>query len=406
MIITFQVIVTIFVTLGVFIFIQMLVRLVSESGWAQEIYIKYVRAWFVDRAYRKEEKFLIDEETYLTKLAQLSARRHKDRGLALDYFDNVPTDRRLAKKLIEIIPRQHNLDIQKRMACLLCRTLADFTVWKNKNLAQDQSAQSPKIGGTIKEWRIAISIWLSEIILAVLLGFNVVIFSIEQLLFLGLTLLMMMVVGLIIVIKDWRRVGKVTLLAIAFFLAGLWFFSKEAHCGTSSIVIENLASYGIANVGIHINHPGWLTADDIGTINKSVTVSVIGHNAVQTDTLTLLFQYDRTILELVDKNGNLMSAQLALKTDNPGGAPEVFYVRPLDHNALKKTTSTQLIPQIETGPMIWQSIPELGFFIQLENPTWKIVRDLASMYSFPFSGTVLAGMSFLWFLWDRVTKKS
>ncbi len=397
------VVAVVFVTIGVFASVKVLVRLVLESGWLNEIYIRYIRSYFVDRALRKEKEHEVDNEYYLTKLAQLqlSGRTYAERERALDYFDNVPANPRLAKKLIEILPKQRRPDIQERMAHLLSTTYTRLAEQRKANAIQGKSAPLYETRGTLQEWSIAISIWLSEIFLVILLWSNLNIFSIEHILFIGFILLLMLVVGLLFALKDWRRVGKVALIAIALFLGGLYFYSNSQHVGLGSVGIEDMTPYGIPDVGIHINYPEWLTADDVEITNKAVIFSVIGHNAVITDTLTIFFNHDRTILKIVDKDGAAKSPRLEITMANPAGEPEEFYIQPLDHNALKRAPSTRITTQIENDTVTRQDIPELEFSVKLEEPTWKTVRDLPFILS-SIAGS--AGLALFWFLWDRFKK--
>ncbi len=66
------VVAVVFVTIGVFASVKVLVRLILESVWLNEIYIRHIRPYFLGRALRREKEHEADKEYDLTKLAQLS----------------------------------------------------------------------------------------------------------------------------------------------------------------------------------------------------------------------------------------------------------------------------------------------------------------------------------------------
>ena len=168
-----QVLFVILASIGVFAIVWRLVREILLSEWFNEKYTKRILQRSLDRAYSKGEPYRIDEEYYKFKLAQLSARTYKERELALDYFDNVPSDHRLIEKLIEILPKQRRKDIQKRIASLLAKTLNG-----SKKNANNQSKQWR--GATANEWGIAIALWLTEIFWVGILWFRLIDFSLIQ----------------------------------------------------------------------------------------------------------------------------------------------------------------------------------------------------------------------------------
>jgi hypothetical protein len=398
---TQQILLTLLTALGVFALIRQIVGGLLGSEWFNEIYRGHLHQRSLQKAYNTEKRVQIDDEYYKFKLDQLSARNYEKRELALAYFANVPPDPRLVEKLIEILPKQGGKDLQERMLRLLCKTYVNLLKQKKETLTADNTAPSGE-KATIKEWSIAISIWLTEIFLITLSWFKVIAPSFMQILFVGLFLFFVMIGALRIVIKDWRRFGKVTLLAIAFLLAILYLYSKSTHTGVRHVNVDSLQAYRLSDVGVCINYPNWVTADDIDLNKKAVSVLVRGNKSVTTDTLTLFFDYNPAVLKIIDKNGKAISSKFELTMGNPSGEPQEFYIQALDRKALEHALPTTTITtQIETKTVKRQKVPELALAIQLENPFWKDLRDLFLFLSpLSFSGGVF------WFLLDRLKKSS
>lgn len=396
-----QILLTLLIALGVFAFIRQIVEGILGSEWFNELYTGKLHQYSLQKAYNKEKRVRIDEEYYMFKLNQLSARDHEKRALAIAYFYNVPSDPRLVEKLIDILPKQRRKDLQERMLRLLCKTFINLLKQKKETLTGNDPASSWE-KATSREWSIAISLWLAEIFLITISWFKVITPSFMQILFMGLFLFFVMIGGLRIVIKDGRRFWKITLLAVAFLLATLHFYSKATHTGVLHVNMKSLQDYSLSDVGICINYPNWVTADDVEMSKKAVSVLVLGNNSMIKDTLTLFFNYNPAVLKVTDKDGKAMSPRFDLTMTNPSGEPQEFYIKPLDRNALKYALPTTTITtQIETKTVRRQKVPELDLKIQLENPLWKDIRDLFLFLSpLSFSGGVF------WFLWDRLKKSA
>lgn len=396
-----HILLTLLTALGVFALIRQIVGGMLGSEWFNEIYTSHLHQRSLQKAYNNEKRFQIDDEYYKFKLHQLSARDCEKRELAIAYFDNVPSDPRLIERLIEILPKQRRKDLQERMLRLLCKTFINLLKQKKETLTTNNAAPSGE-KATIKEWGIAISIWLTELFLIAISWFTVITPSFIQILFVGLFLFFVMIGALRIVIKDWRRFGKVTLLAIALLLAILYLYSKSTHTGVRYVNVDSLQAYSLSDVEIYINYPSWVTADDIDLSKKAVSVLVRGNNSVVTDTLTLFFNYNPAVLKITDQDGKAISSKFQITMGNPSGEPQEFYLQALDRNALEHALPTTTITtQIETKTVKRQKIPELELEIQLENPLWKDSRDIFLFLSpLSFSGGVF------WFILDRLRKSS
>jgi hypothetical protein len=307
----------------------------------------------------------------------------------------------LVGKLIEILPKQRHKDLQERMLRLLCKTYVNLLKEKKETLTANSTAPSEE-KATIKEWGIAISIWLTEIFLITISWLKVITPSFTQVLFVGLLLFVGMIGAVRIVIKDWRRFGKVALVAIALLLAILHFYSKSTHTGVHHVNVTSLQGYSLADVGISINYPTWLTADDVDLSKKIVSVLVRGNKSVTKDPLTLLFDYNPAVLKITDKTGKTISSRFDLPMGNPSGEPQEFYLQVLDRKALQYALPTTTITtQIETKAVKRQKVAELSLEVQLENPFWKDLRDL-----FLFLSPLSFGGGVFWFILDRLKKAS
>jgi hypothetical protein len=398
---TQHILLTLLTALGVFALIRQIVGGILGSEWFNELYRRRQHQQSLQKAYNNEKPLQIDDEYYRFKLDQLLAKDAEKRELALAYFDNVPPDPILVGKLIEILPKQRHKDLQERMLRLLCKTYVNLLKEKKETLTANSTAPSEE-KATIKEWGVAISIWLTEIFLITISWLKVITPSFTQVLFVGLLLFVGMIGSVRIVIKDWRRFGKVALVAIALLLAILHFYSKSTHTGVHHVNVTSLQGYSLADVGISINYPTWLTADDVDLSKKIVSVLVRGNKSVTKDPLTLLFDYNPAVLKITDKTGKTISSRFDLPMGNPSGEPQEFYLQVLDRKALQHALPTTTITtQIETKAVKRQKVSELALEIQLENPFWKDLRDL-----FLFLSPLSFGGGVFWFMLDRLKKSS
>ena len=389
-----QVILVMLAAVGVFTIAWRLVRGILTSEWFNEIYIKPILQRSLGKAYSQEKQAQIDQEYYKFKLAQLLAKTYKERELALDYFDNVPPDPRLVEKLMEILPKQHRKNIQQRMASLLEKTL--------KHINGDTDEQSGQWKeATAKEWSIAIAIWLTEIlsILALWLEFINCSLTQGQIFFIAGVLFIVTIFALKFVIKDWHRFGKVTLVTIALLLGGLYIYSKVTHAGITTVEIPDLAYYGITGVEISINYPTWLTAEDIETNKKVVSMRIKGNNTSSTEPLTISFDYQWSILKVTNENGKAISPSFKMQMTNPDGAPHEFSLKPVSLNILRIHPRVEVKTEIKTKTIKKQEIKELNLHINLENPIWKTLRDI-----FLYLGSFSFTSGIFWFIWERMKR--
>jgi hypothetical protein len=197
--------------------------------------------------------------------------------------------------------------------------------------------------------------------------------------------------------KDWRRVGKITLMAIAVFFAGLYFYSTSEHAGTDSVEVEDLASYGMPGVGLHISYPKWITADDIGATNGVVIVTAVDGSYVQSGTLTVLFDCDPDTFMTVDEDGSLKDPILEIDV----GRKQAFYLQPRDQKVLTTEAKSVIVTHLKTGTGV-HTIPDLEFPVKLESPTWKMARDWSSGFTpVPLPSFLMATFSVGWFVVGR-----
>jgi len=408
---TQQLLLTLVTTLGVFAFMRQILGGIFGSEWFNEFYRGRQHQHSLQKAYHDETPVQIDDEYYKFKLDQLSDKSVEKRELALAFFDNVPPDPNLVGKLIDILPRQRHKELQERMLRLLCKTYVNLLKQKKETLTTDQavpveekpiisSAEKPSFKG--KEWGLALAIWLTEIAVIAIVGFKLITPSFMQTLVVGGFLVVVMIGTLRLVITDWRRFGKVTLFAIAVLLASLHFYSKATHTGVRSVNLDNLRAYNLPDVGLCVNYPTWVTADDVDLSKKTISLLVSGNAPSVQETLTLLFNYNPAVLKITDKTGKVISSRFELPMSNPSGEPQEFYIRALDRKALQQALpATTITTQIETKTVSRQSVSELALTIQLENPFWKDLRDFF-LYLSPLS----FGSGVFWFLFDRSKKSS
>ena len=140
-------------------------------------------------------------------------------------------------------------------------------------------------------------------------------------------------------------------------------------------------------------------------VHRKITVAVFGSPTLQVGPLELSLDYKHDVLNVTGKGCGAIPPSASITTTNPAGQPAEFFVAPLDLGELSKTTAVitpMIMPVIGTAARGQQSVDarELAFTIQLEDPIWKLIRDLCK-----YGLGVTTVPAFLWALFDRARKK-
>ena len=388
-----QIITSVILAAAIFVIVRWLVHWVVNNGLFARIYLKHVFPRLTIAAYERGDAALAEQHIYTAYLIQLSARRQADRERAVQYLNNLSATQELANRLIEALPRQQRLSVKTRMAELLRRTLAD--------LEKSNRTAGPLMSRRIAAWSRAISIWFTELIVLILIGLWLPLESIGQFMLIGLVVFIVTFLPLRWLVQDKHRILTWAAIGIAGSLAALWAFSGVAHTGVDGTPRMSMEAYGYPGVEVMITYPGWLLADDIDTCLRKITVTVFGTPASQVGPIGILLGYERKTLILGGKGCVAISTSTSINTTNPVGEPAEFFVAPTDLNALsaKKVTITPLISSVAQGQQL-VSARELAVTIQLEDPIWKIIRDLCKL------GTGAATLpAFIWFVYEQSRKK-
>ena len=353
------------------------------------LYLKHISPRRIDDALGREDANLADEEQFNAKLAQLSAWRYDDKELAVGYFENVaPPNERAAKRLVEtlikVLPHQHRRSTQARMACLLCKVLRPQKDGKKEPARRD--------------WSLIISAWLIEIVLVVMSWPNLIRLPMWNTALVGLAVFIVTFFPLVAIVRDRRRILQLAVAAVGIVSAGLWAFSDYAH---TRILIKRhqLDAYG--KIAVEISYPSWLTTDDIDSCtNKAIILSLVGNASSATRVITISLNYDHAVLLPVNKKGDAISPVFPIVATEPFAQPVEFCLRPKDRHVLSKQM-TAITPHVESPISSEQAVPikELAFDIQLEDPTWKIFREICKY------GGISAPAAIGWYLYELWRKK-
>ena len=391
-------IITSFILAGViFTSVRMSVRWVVNNGLFARIYLKYVFPRLTIAAYDRGDAALAEQHIYTAYLIQLSARRQADRERAVQYLNNLSATQELANRLIEALPLQQRLSVKTRMAELLRRTLAE--------LEKNDRTAGPLMSRKIAVWSRAISIWLTELIVLILIGLWLPPESIGQFMLIGLAVFIMTFLPLRWLVQDKQRLLTWAAIGIALSLAALWAFSGVAHADMESTRRISMEDYGYPGVEVQITYPAWLLADDIETCPRKVTVTVFGAPTSRVGPIAISLSYEHKTLSLTGKGCGTISPSTSITTTNPAGEPAEFFVAPADLGALSEKTAT-IVPMIM--PMSGNAVrgqqavkaDELAVTLQFEDPVWKIIRDLCK-----FGAGVTTLPAFMWFVYEQMRKK-
>jgi hypothetical protein len=315
---TIEVLGTLLSLLGIFFVVHTLTRKATDSllyGRLNNLYLRHVhnrQSKRVDRAWEEGDAERAWDEIADAKLEELSAHYYDTRERALDYLENVEPTRKLAIRLVEVLPRQHRLKVRTKMACLLCKTLQAMLLREDM---EDREESEPLFREKVRALCFASAIWITEVIwFAAMWVWN----RLDQM---PVSLVLLAAVVAVVVAflpvtrivrsKSSRANSFLIILAVIF--GGLWLYSETRHTGVESVAYT-LDEYGLSDVHVQIDYPKWLTMDDIDDCKKPV-VALVSDDSLPV--MSFLIEKDK----VYTKNRDCEWAHPVISTTTPSRQP-------------------------------------------------------------------------------------
>jgi hypothetical protein len=381
--------------LGIFFVVHGVVQRTITSllhGRLSGIYLEYVHSRQgrkADRAFEREDEHAWDEIAD-AKLEELGAYRYDRRERALDYLEHVEPTKKLATKLIEVLPYQNRLTVQARAACLLCRTLEEL---RQREEIEDEEIESKSpTEERLRMWGNALSIWFTEVVCL----FGILWSMLDQLpislvIVISVAAFLATVLPWIMLVRSRAGTVNAVLFSVFLVLGVLWFFASQRHVCSNPMVNWPVKGYAPEEITVTVDYCSWLTADDIGS-GKRLEIELPSD-----DLPPIIIERDRDVICLEDEDHKSSPPSPVISATRPSGQTFVFYVKPRNVDVLMTETTTITLRVQDTTPG-QQATLRRPLPIHLEHPYWKVFRDICKA----LGGTSL--IAFVWRLIDRITK--
>lgn len=391
-----------FSAVAVFFIVHQGVRKLIESclyGRLNGIYLKYVYRIFSKRAshaFKKEDERAWDKVAD-AKLEELGAHRYEKRKQALDYLEHVQPTKKLAAKLVGVLPHQHrHPHLQARVACFLCRTLEALNQKKtdDKNVRSESSPEK-----MLRAWGMSLAVWIADAVWFWLLWGILDQLPISVVGPIALIVFVLAFLPLLTVITGCISRVIAASVVMAIVSACFWFFADTMHTETSCLE-QSLCSHDDDWV-VSIQHPQWLTADDVDPGKDPERHG--GHVVVNVTEGTLTYfslHYDSRLIRIRGTDGNLYT--LPISQTQPIKTPFEFFLQVTDKAAFSDATAdpgatTFITPVLKSDSLAHAvSVDELALSIKLEPPAWRVFRDVFRAISGTGGSAGAIGTLLLW----------
>lgn len=371
---------------GLYYFLRGIIRLIFKivfpSEFLNRVYLNNLQEHTKSRFNTATEKSNADDawaEVALSKIRELGlnrpyAKKEENLRYLRQYFKAVTKpNRKLLSELITILPNQHKLNFQTKIACLICDASA-IALTTNGNGTEEKSwpvNNLPTLKKFLEDWQSVFTIWLVGLIVITYLICSIGLdnFSAGLLAFAPLCFYLIMALPILKAPVPNQARFRIMGVIAAIVLGGLWLYADVFHRYNQIKTEEiDLSHYGYQGK-ISFDYPQWLKEDDLSKCEQHIMLNYVEQAP---EPVSVLIYFKPDVLESLDPFCKLLNRP----TDITGQPSGLIYIKPQSISGLT-FREVEVLPKImDKKQQQWIEIQEVEMSISLENPIWGIFKKL------------------------------